>query len=805
MFRIITQGADFTEYVLLKSGQGLMIRAAKPEDRSLVRAFMGRISRESLRMRYMASISYVSDQMIGFLCDVDFSTDGCLLAITGDGPDLKVVGVGNYNGLGNGRTAEVSFLIEDDYQGQGISTLLLERLAGLAAASGYVEFEAEVLPENLSMINVFKSSGFENHHVWHSDRVHVELPVSGAAALWKRANLRERLAVANSLKPILHPGSIAVLGASRDSKSIGHMIFCNILNGNFSGTVYPVNPQADSVKGVKAYRSVEELPEGIDLAVIAVPAEHVYQAVEKAIAAGAKGVLVVSAGFAESGIDGTLRQEKLLALVRSHGVRLVGPSCLGVMNTHPDVGLNASLAPHIMDPGHTAFFSHSAALGLVILNYADEIGISFSTFVSAGNRADVSGNDLLQYWEEDPNTHMVILYLETFGNPRKFTRIARRMSYKKPILCVKSARSRVGRVTAEAKTTGSRSGDSNKLEALFIQTGVILTETLEELFDVALVLSSQELPRGNRVSVIANSAGMATIFADACDANALELSSDGLVNLGAFTSPDHYQDAVRERLIQDDVDALLVGYACVGDCTEMPVALSILRGAEEARQVTGMVKPVLLCLMGRTGAMALEDEGIALRVFPAFRFPEAAARALGKIVRYSEFRKRKAGKLQWYDDMDADSARKWIQYLLEDGSGHQKGDLFSLDEAQSCELLGFFKLNMHGDSTEAGNRIMISIEPDPLFGPLIRIEKDSGETIFRITPLTQSDIEETTLLLNCSEKDTLADFIGRTSQMIEELPWLWQLECELWIDKEGHHLIRQEIILKSGGTDRPGY
>jgi hypothetical protein len=298
---------------------------------------------------------------------------------------------------------------------------------------------------------------------------------------------------------------------------------------------------------------------------------------------------------------------------------------------------------------------------------------------------------------------------------------------------------------------------------------------------------------------------MATIFAAACDANALELSSEGLVNLGAFTSRDHYRDAVRESLIQDDVDALLVGYACVGDCTETPVALSILRGAEEARQITGMVKPVLLCLMGRTGAMVLEDEGIPMRVFPAFRFPEAAARALGKIVGYAEFRKRKAGKLQWYDDIDADSARKWIQSILEDGSSLQKGDLLSLDEVQSGQLLGFFKLTTHDHSIETGNRIKVSIKPDPLFGPLIWIEKDSGETILRITPLTQSDIEETTLLLNCTGKVVLGNFIGRISQMIEELPWLWQLECELWIDEEGHNLIRQDIILKLGGFDRPSY
>ena len=801
MFRIITEGPTYSEYVILKNGQGLLFRAVRPDDKKLVKEFMTRISQESLRMRFMASVSVVSDEMINMLCDGDFRTDGCLVAITGEGENKKVVGIGNYNGTGNGRTAEVSFLIEDDYQGLGISTLLLERLAGLAAANGYIEFEAEVLPENQSMIHVFKNSGFESHQVWHSDTVHIEFPVTGAAGLWKRANLRERLSVANSLKPVLHPQSVAVVGASRDEKSVGHLIFRNILNGRFKGTVYPINPQANSVNGVKAFSSLDELPEKIDLAVIAVPAEKVYDAAEHAVKVGAKGLIVVSAGFAEAGEAGKKRQETLLEFVRANGVRLVGPSCLGVMNTNSDVKLNASLAQQIMEPGGAAFFSHSAALGLVILNYATEIGVRFSTFVSAGNRADVSGNDLLQYWEEDPNTKMVILYLETFGNPRRFTRIARRMSYKKPILCVKSARSKIGKKTAEAKTSGTASGDAGKVEALFIQTGVILAETLEELFDVALVLSSQPLPEGNKVAVIANSAGMATIFADSSESNGLQLSANGLKDLGAFTLPENYEVAVTELLSREDVDSLLVGYACVGECSTEPISKAIKKGVEDAEKASGKKKPVMLCLMGKTGAVTLAEED-SERIFPAFRFPEGATRALGKITRYSAFKNLSAGKLKWFDDVKADEGRKLAANIL---SGKTNIEVVELDEKQTKELLGKFKLEVRDGISNFERKLNLSVNPDPLFGPLIKIDKSSGETIIRITPLTDSDIEETADELHCERKICIKEILGRVSQMIEEIPWLWELKLEIYVDGEEVYIINPEAYLKAGAAQRPSY
>lgn len=801
MFRIIPEGLTYKENVLLKNGQGIILKPAKPEDTPDVELFMTRVSQESLRMRFMASIAQVSANLIKELCSGNFKNTGCLLAVTVDNSNSKVVGLGNYIAVGNGHTAEVAFLIEDDYQGKGIGTLLLERLAGLAAANGFVEFEAEVLPDNQQMINVFKSSGFEKHQVWSSDTVHIELPVSSAAALWEITGLRERIAVANSLIPLLRPKVIAVIGASRDPSSIGNIIFRNILSANFTGTIYPVNPHTNSINGIKTYAKIKDIPEKVDLAVIAVKAEKVYDVALEAIRCGVKGFVVVSAGFADAGDEGLQRQKKLTELVRTHGVRLLGPSCLGVMNTDPKIQLNASMAPKIMPSGHTGFFSHSAALGLVILDYALEKGISFTTFVSAGNRADVSGNDLLQYWEEDPNTKMAILYLETFGNPRRFVRIARRMTSKKPILCIKSGKSLAGRKTTETKS-GLITAGEREVEALFQQTGIILAPTLEDLFDVAIVLAHQPLPKGNRVSIIANSSGVATLFADACEINYLNVSGPGVIDLGAFTLPEKYEEAVRNCLLSDEVDSLLVGFACVGKCSTKPVEAAIRRGVKSAEEKTGIQKTVILCIMGAEGTISIaDDDENNFRKFPAFRFPESAVNALGRIAKYVEYRKKPAGRLVWFKDVKAVEARSLIQNELSDLNTSFK----KLSKDKSVGLLDYFGINYSESKPKNFPVIDMRIKPDPLFGPLIEIEISEVKSILRITPLTDTDIDETLQGLKFKKEKGIREVLGRLSQMIEEIPWLWEFDAKIVAGIKP--MVTGDILLtiKSGGAERPTY
>ncbi len=527
-----------------------------------------------------------------------------------------------------------------------------------------------MLYENQAMINVFRDSGFEVHQAaLGGSSLHVEFPVGGPESLRERVELRERIATANSIAPLLRPRAVAVIGASRDPAAVGSMIFRAILRSNFGGTVYPVNNQTTSVHGVRAYPSSRDLPEPPELAVIAVPARNVLEAAAEALQAGARGLLVVTSGFAESGPEGAALQKELVELVRSHGARLIGPNCLGLMNTHPDVRLNASLAPLLAPRGRIGFYSHSAALGLVILDYAAERGLGFSTFVSAGNRADVSGNDLLQFWEEDASTDIALLYLETFGNPRRFARIARRIGYRKPVLCVKGARSRAGGDVARAHIAAVAQSDTN-VEMLFRQAGVIRADTLEEMFDVAVLLAQQPLPRGNRVGIISNSGGVLTICADACDTHGLSVGAGAAIDLGPLVPVDAYERAVQQTLERDDVDALIAIHACIGDCHPKVVGRAIRRGVLRAERRSGLSKPTLLCLIGGAAdVQAHRDEdaraAASRRVFPSYRFPESAALALSRAVQYAAFRRRPAGRLRWYEDVDAAAARQEVTGMLD--------------------------------------------------------------------------------------------------------------------------------------------
>jgi acetate---CoA ligase (ADP-forming) len=722
----------------------------------------------------MGAVAHVSRGVVESLCAGEPRDRLCLLAIAGQGADARVVGMGNYFSLGVGGRAEVAFLVRDDFQGRGLSTLLLERLAGIAAGIGFVGFEAEVLSENQAMINVFRDSGFEIHQsALGGGSVHVEFPVTGQASLRERGELRERIATANSLVPLLRPRTVAVVGASRDPAAVGSMIFRAIVRGNFAGTVFPVNNQTTSVFGVRAYASVGDLPDPPEMVVIAVPARNVLGVAEEALKAGAKGLLVVTSGFAESGPEGAALQRKLVELVRSHGARLIGPNCLGLMNTQESVRLNASLAPTMAPRGRIGFYSHSDALGLVILDYAAERGLGFSTFVSAGNRADVSGNDLLQFWEEDSSTDIALLYLETFGNPRRFARLARRISYRKPILCVKSARSRAGRDAARAHIGAVAQSDPN-VETLFRQAGVIRADTLEEMFDVATLLAHQPLPRGGRVTILSNSGGVLTICADACDARGLIVAGPGAVDLGAFATPEAYETAVRQAAEHPDVDALIVIFACVGGCDPEAVGRAIRRGVLQGERKSGIPKPALLCLMGSAGAVQ-----IGIDVFPSYRFPESAAQALSRAVQYAAFRNRPAGRLVWYEDVDAAAARQAVSAVVDSSAG---GAVW-LEGEPAWRILRSFGIfePAEGDTPASfpGGSAVIEVRSDPSFGPLIRLLRSATEAAVRITPLTDHDVEEIVAAADLPASRGVEEILGRISQMIEELPGMSGMDAEI--------------------------
>src|SRR5947208_10203558 len=370
------------------------------------------------------------------------------------------------------------------------------------------------------MFGVFEGAGLEVMRELDGGEFEVRFPIAPTERYRARIDERDHLAVTASLRPFFEPKSVAVIGASRRRGSIGGELFRNVLAADFSGAAYPVNRGGEPVGGVPAYKSIADVPEVVDLAVVCLPGPLVLESAEAALMSGVKALCVISSGFAEVGAEGRERQDRLLGLVRAHGGRLVGPNCLGI--AVPRLGLNASFGPRPLPPGPIAFSSQSGALGLALLEKASERNLGFAAFVSIGNKADVSSNDLLEWWEEDDATDVVLLYLESFGNPQKFARIARRVARRKPVVALKAGTSSAG-ARAASSHTAALAGSDAAVEALFRQAGVLRARTLEELVDVAALLSTQPLPKGRRVAVLTNAGGLGILCADACDAAGLEL------------------------------------------------------------------------------------------------------------------------------------------------------------------------------------------------------------------------------------------------------------------------------------------
>ena len=462
----------------------------------------------------------------------------------------------------------------------------------------------------------------------------------------------------SDLKVLFEPRSIAVIGAGRHRGTVGGEIFHNLLSNGFEGPVYPVNPSARTVQSVRAYASVEDIPDEVDFAVVVVPRDRVLAAVESCGRKKVKGIVVISAGFGETGAAGLKLQDALRDAVRNAGMRMIGPNCLGILNTDPRVKMNATFAPTWPPVGKVSFSSQSGALGLAILDYAAALGIGVRSFVSVGNKADVSGNDLIEHWENDPDTDVILLYLESFGNPRRFAQIARRVARKKPIVAVKSGRSAAG-ARAASSHTGALAGAETAVEAVFRQTGVIRTDTIEELFDMSMLLANQPVPKGNRVAIITNAGGPGIMATDACEANGLdvpplteatnaalraflpaEASVKNPVDMIASATADGYRGAIPLVLDDPNVDSLLVIFVPPLVTEASAVAAAIRDGLSHAKHAAD--KTVLACFLGTRGvpeALATLQAG---RI-PSYAFPEAAAIALSRAVRYGEWRRRPEG------------------------------------------------------------------------------------------------------------------------------------------------------------------
>ena len=678
--------------MVLRDGTVASVRVATPADREGLRRFFHDLSPES-RLRRFFTPSEPGDDVLQRLTDAHDPSRGLTLIVdryvaTDEATDpqhhnpvaVRPIATASYLAI-NDRLAEVAFAVDDRFQGRGLGSMLLERLAVIAALHGFERFQASTLNENTPMLEVFRDSGFEIRSKTSAGCVDLQLSLTPSAEGVRTAEERDRAATAASLRPLLAPTSVAVIGASRDPYNLGRRVFEALRSAGFKGPVYPVNPHVTELEGVPCFRSVGDLPSGADMAVVAVPSDRVLAVVDECGAAGIKSLVVITAGFAEVGEGGRTLQQQLVERVRNYGMRMIGPNCMGVLNAAPEVSLNASFSPIMPPAGSVGFSSQSGALGLAILELAQRRGVGLSTFVSVGNKADVSGNDLLQYWEVDPDTKVILLYLESFGNARRFGRLARRIARSKPIVAVKAGRTRAGSRAAGSHTAALAASDV-AVNALFQQSGVIRADTIDEMFDVAACLESQPLPAGRRVAVVTNAGGPGILAVDACEAAGLtvpefsdatrerlraflprEATVTNPVDMVASAGPEAYRQAIHIALESPDVDALIVIFAPVDRRSSGDILGAIRDGIAAGRQAGATGKPVLACVMAEPGKLAPLE--VAGEKVPTYAFPENAARALGKVAGYSRWRSQPPALFWGFDDIRPGEARELCREIAD--------------------------------------------------------------------------------------------------------------------------------------------
>ncbi|MCW2842443.1 MAG: CoA-binding domain protein [Nocardioides sp.] len=666
--------------VLLRDGRAAHIRPIQAGDAELLVDFYARVSDESKYYRFFSPMPHLSDRDVARFTQVDHvSRVAFVLTLSG-----QMIAVGRYDVVRPGE-AEVAFLVEDQHQGRGIAQLLLEHLAQAGRENAVERFVAEILPDNSRMIQTFRDAGYKVASEYEDGVLVLEFPIDPTDTAIGVMMNREHRAESASIEKFFNPRSVAVIGASRRQDTIGQALVRNLVMGDFTGRVYVVNPSSAAVSGMPAYSTVGDIPDDVDVAIVAVPAEAVQDVVLDCAAKGVHGLVVISSGFAETGEEGRQRQRRLVGLSRSYGLRLIGPNCLGIINTDPNVSINASLSSVMPPRGRAGFFCQSGALGSAILEKVQNRGLGLSTFVSAGNRADVSGNDLLQYWEEDDSTEVVLLYLESIGNPRKFSRIARRVSLRKPIIAVRSGRTTQGVPMGHA--VRKIAAPPQAVDAMFRQAGVIQVDTLEEMFDVAQLLAHQPLPRGRRVAIVGNSDALGLLAADAAAAVGLVVNKS--VALGAEATAEDFEDALDNAIDDPEVDSVVAVYipplnvsgedvanvlAAVGEQSDKPLVSSFL-GAEGV--------PELLRVPDVAGSTAGRGS------VPSYPAVEAAVRALARVVEYAVWLRTPDGPTAGPDEVDHQSAKRLVTELLmrnPEGTDLGLADLTALLAAYGVEL-----------------------------------------------------------------------------------------------------------------------
>ncbi|GAB3116357.1 bifunctional GNAT family N-acetyltransferase/acetate--CoA ligase family protein [Janibacter alkaliphilus] len=672
--------------VVLRDGTVCRLRPIKPSDAEAIHRFHAGQSDESIYLRFFAPMRQLSARDVERFTHVDYRDRMALVAtIRGE-----IIGIGRYDRV-TPDSAEVAFNISDHYHGKGIGSVLLEHLAAIAQERGITQFVAEVLPQNRKMLSVFSDAGYEVSRRYEDGVVSLHFDIEPTAQSLSVRLAREHRAEAQSVHSLLHPASVAVIGASRRERAIGHQLLKQILDAGFTGTVHAVNPEAGEVLGVDAVRSVRDIPEHVDLAVVAVPAPQVPDVVRECAEVDVRSLLIVSSGFAEVDEEGDRLQREVLRLARDNGMRVVGPNSFGIINNDPAVRLNATLTPTIPGDGHLGLFSQSGALAIANLDSAARRRLGVSAFASAGNRVDVSGNDVMQYWIEDERTHAVGLYLESMGNPRKFSRIARHLASTKPVIVVKP----------ESGDFGSPPGHAvrrpkvkpHAFSAMLNQAGVIRTENVHQMFDVAQLLLHQPLPTGRRVAVVGNSSQLTALSADNAAARGLQVVH-GPTSVRTEATAQEFRQALDAAFADEQVDSVIV-------CFIPPVgALSkdVVGAVRHASRRSD--KPCVATLLGMRGVdvdpgdlvTREEDEegaGHPQRAVPIYPMPEEAVRALAHATDYGRWRDKDRGEPVTRTGIDRAAARAVIERVLaEDPDGRA----LTTDEAH--ELLAAYGIDL---------------------------------------------------------------------------------------------------------------
>lgn len=666
---------------VLSDGGTVHIRPITPRDGDRLRAFHARLSPETVFNRFFSMMRALSARDVQRLTTVDYDDRVALVAVLRD----QLVGVTRYDRSPGTQDAEVAVVVEDLHQGRGLGALLLEHLQAAARERGVQRFVATVLPSNRTMVAVFRSAGFEITREWAGGHVELTFPIEETPASREVVRSREHRAEARSVARLLAPAAVAVIGAGREPGSAGHEVFRSLLAHGFNGPVYPVNPHAPHVLSVRAYADVRDVPDDLDLAVIALPAEQVADAVRACSQKLVRGLVIVSGGFADAGEGGRARLAEVVRLTRDGGMRLIGPNVMGIVNTDPAVCLHATFAFGSPPHGRVGVLTQGGALASTVLAETSRRALGISSLVSLGDRADVSGNDLLQYWQADEGTDVVMLHLRGFGNPRKFGRIARLLGRTKPVVCLKSGRAH---------------GDA-AVDALFATAGVIRVDTLAQLFETTQLLALQPAPLGRRVGIVSTSSALASLASDACRAGGLQVPElpedvrvalDALVgitetvnpvDLGPFTGADQLRATLRLVAGSGQVDAIL---ALV---SQPAVDAALGQALREASLESDL--PFLASYLGADGVpaeLAVHDgPGAPARgSVPSFASPESAALALSRAADYAAWRGKPQGQVPERSGVDVDRARDLAATLPADGRW--------LSAADSASILATFGITV---------------------------------------------------------------------------------------------------------------